>query len=152
MIKFWIAGIPKPSGSKRGFVNKKTGRVIITDAAGQPSKDWRYDCKKAAEAAMDGAPPLAGALTLDVIFVMPRPKSHYRTGKNAGLIKPDAPFFCTTTPDATKLTRGLEDSLTGIVWKDDAQVCVQYVRKLYDANPGAWVVVREAGLHWEEME
>ena len=31
-ISFWVPGIPKPAGSKRGFVNRKTGGVIITDA------------------------------------------------------------------------------------------------------------------------
>ena len=38
------------------------------------------------------------------------------------LLKDSAPVFKDTAPDLSKLWRAVEDSLTGIVYKDDSQV------------------------------
>jgi Holliday junction resolvase RusA-like endonuclease len=43
-------------------------------------------------------------------------------------------------PDATKLLRGLEDALTGVVWHDDAQIVSQHVEKRYALGPECVVV------------
>lgn len=42
-----------------------------------------------------------------------------------------APTHCPTTPDLSKLLRALEDGMTDVVWRDDAQVVQATVRKLY---------------------
>ncbi len=44
-------------------------------------------------------------------------------------------------PDATKLVRALEDALTRIVWKDDAQVVTQVVHKRFGEPERAEVYV-----------
>ena len=45
---------------------------------------------------------------------------------------------------ATKLIRAVEDALTGIVWRDDAQVAVQKVAKVYGDEPqGAVITIEE---------
>lgn len=134
---FFVPGTPKPGGSKRAFIIK--GRAILTDASGKAGKDWRGDVKVFARGRIDK--PLAGALTLKVDFHMPRPKSHYRTGKHAGVLRDDAPVWHTSKPDATKLLRSLEDALTGIAWADDSQIAVQAVSKVYSETPGASVTV-----------
>ena len=72
---------------------------------------------------------------------MPRPKGHYRTGKNALILRKNAPEHPTTKPDATKLLRSTEDALTGILWKDDAQIWCQNVTKTYGECPGAQIQV-----------
>jgi Holliday junction resolvase RusA-like endonuclease len=51
-------------------------------------------------------------------FRFPRPRSHY--GKR-GLL-PSAPRHMVTKPDLDKLIRAALDALTGIIWRDDAQV------------------------------
>lgn len=141
-IEFFVHGTPKPAGSKRGFVNPKTGKAILVDASGQKGKDWRHDCKMAAVDAMNGKQRFIGPVKLTVNFCMPRPKAHYK-GKTASL-KTNAPRWHTKTPDSTKLLRGLEDSLKGIVWDDDSQVAVQYVLKQYDGDTnGAFVLVED---------
>ena len=66
-------------------------------------------------------------LNLEVDFYVPRPKGHF--GKRG--LRLSAPAFPTVKPDATKLLRAVEDALTGIVWRDDAQVVEQHVSKLY---------------------
>ncbi len=140
-VRFFVPGKPIPGGSKRGFVNPRTGAVIITEAAGQANKEWRT-MVVAACLEVFKLPPFEGPLELKIEFRMPRPQSHYGTGRNKGALKPTAPTYHTTRPDSVKLTRALEDSLTHILWKDDSQNVILYVVKRYaDVNPGALVVV-----------
>ena len=138
-IEFFVPGIPKPAGSKRAFLNKKTGKIIVTEDC-ETSGDWRGDCKNFARKAYHEN-PIDGPVSLSVIFYMPRPKGHFGTGKKAGILKPNAPRWHTVKPDRTKLTRGLEDALTGIIWRDDSQVVCGEVVKIYGDLPGANITV-----------
>ncbi len=139
-VTFWVPGNPKPAGSKRGFVNKKTGGVIITDAC-KLTKSWQGDVKTFAYQAMKGQPLMDGPLELIVVFQQARPKWHYRTGKFAGVLHSNVPLFPTSAPDATKLVRAVEDAMSKVVWVDDALVVDQLVRKRY-GPPGALISVR----------
>lgn len=126
-----IEGKAEPAGSKRGFVNPKTGGVIITDA-NKKSKPWQQIVAAAAREAMDGRPPLEGPLELVASFYFVKPKS----------VKRDYP---SVRPDTTKLLRGLEDALTGIVWRDDAQVVQQHAFKSYADEAHVYVTVQQVG-------
>jgi len=140
-VLFFVPGKPIPGGSKRGFVNPRTGAVIITEAAGKANKDWRAQVVASCREVFK-LPPLEGPLELKIEFRMPRPQNHYGSGRNKGALKPTAPHYHCIRPDATKLTRALEDALTHILWKDDAQVTTQNVTKRYaDSKPGALVEV-----------
>lgn len=134
MIAFFVPGIPKPGGSKRGFYNPKSRRVIITEDC-KKSADWKsvvaYTARqKYAEV------PIAGPLILTMEFVFPRPKSHFNSKGN---LKPSAPFYHTIKPDATKVVRSTEDALKGILWWDDSQVAKQIVVKRYGDMPGVHI-------------
>ena len=137
-IEFFVPGIPRPGGSKKGFYNKKSGRVIIVDA-GTHTKPWRQTIMSFAlgEAATHGLLQHPGGLS--VCFFLPRPKKHYGTGKNSSVLKPDASYWHSIAPDTTKLMRALEDALTGILWRDDSQVVWQIGCKVYSEMPGARV-------------
>jgi len=152
-ISFFVAGQPAPGGSKRvGLVMRKEGgrrvpaldprtglpRTFATDMSGARGKTWRADVRQAATQAMGEQPPLAGALALDVTFTVARPKSHFRAN---GILRPTAPLWPVTRPDATKLLRALEDALIGLVFIDDSQVIDLGARKLYGVRVGAWVEV-----------
>ena len=142
-MKIQVFGIPKPGGSKRGFYNPKSKRVIITDDCAK-SRDWKTSVSQVA--ADSGMVPLSGPLLLEIIFVFPRPKGHFGTGKNENALKSGAPVYHTVKPDATKLTRSTEDALTGIAWRDDAQVAVQVITKRYampGTPPGAIISITE---------
>lgn len=139
-IIFWVPGNPKPAGSKRGFVNRKTGGVIITDAC-KLTKSWQGDVKMFAYAAMQGQPLMTGPLEMIVVFQQGRPKCHYGTGRNAGVLKHDAPLFPESAPDGSKLTRAVEDAMSKVIYVDDAQIVDQLVRKRY-GPPGALITVR----------
>ncbi len=140
MIEFFVPGIPQPGGSKRAFVNKKTGRAIITED-NPKSRPWRAVVVDRATAAMRGRAPLTGPVWMSVIFYVLRPRGHYGTGRNQGTVKRSAPKAPMVRPDYLKLTRSTEDALKGICWKDDSQVVEAHLYKRYGERPGADVKV-----------
>lgn len=139
-VTFTVLGRPQPAGSKKGFVNPKTGRVIITDDA-KKSRPWKSVCSGDAHVAMAGRVLLDGPLGFKVTFYVQRPKSHFGTGRNARTLKDSAPAYPAVKPDTTKLVRAIEDALTGIVWRDDAQVVTQVAFKRYGEPERAEVTV-----------
>ena len=141
MIEFFVPGIPKPGGSKRAFYNKKLKRAMVVDACAK-TKDWKASVQAFAITAFQGS-LFRGPVSLSVEFRMPRPKAHYRTGKHAGELRDDAPYWHTTRPDRTKLLRSTEDALKGVLWGDDCQVCAGEVFKVYSETPGALIRVTE---------
>ena len=146
-VSFFVPGIPKPAGSKRAFIIK--GRAVITDANNN-ARDWKIDVQHAAKAASDQMEGnlFSGPIKVIMMFLLPRPKGHYRTGKNAHLLRDDAPMHPMSKPDVLKLARGTEDALTGMLWHDDAQITNEHIFKRYcmpglDSGPGCQVEIRE---------
>lgn len=133
MIEFFVAGTPKPAGSKRAFVIPNTNRAVLTDASGKPGKDWRGDVRAKAEEAMGDEMPLGCPVGVVLTFYMPRPKGHYGSGKNADKLKgPDrAPRWNTSAPDVDKLSRAILDALKGVCWTDDAVIAHKLASKPY---------------------
>lgn len=136
MLSFTVYGTPAPSGSKTPF-RGKSGAIFVRDASPR-SYPWKRDVAKEAALAMRGGHLLAGPLRLEVAFYVPRPKGHF--GKKG--LRAIAPAFPTVKPDATKLLRAVEDSMNGVVWRDDSQVVEQYVTKQYGEPARAEVSVR----------
>lgn len=146
MISFFVSGIPKPAGSKRGFALKKggvfTGRVVITDDC-KTSRDWKTDVKFAAKSAYS-LPLLSGPLSVKFMFYLQRPKGHFGSGRNSATLRDGAPIYPIVKPDVLKLSRAVEDACTGIIWVDDAQIVVEYLIKIYiQEKPGVYVEVTE---------
>lgn len=144
-ISFFVAGLCKPAGSKRGFAIRRggvlTGQVAITDAC-KGSADWKRTVAFTARQHYTG-PLLQGPLEVAFVFTMVRPKSHFGTGKNIGLQKKDAPLWHIIKPDALKVSRAIEDSLTGIIWVDDSQICKEHLTKLYGDTPGVTITITQ---------
>ena len=129
-----VHGQPAPQGSKRAFAVRgkggvPTGRIAVIESSHDRVKSWRQAVIDAALAThRPYAWPLDGPLRLGIVFALPRPKSHYRTGSNSHLLKDSAPRHPIGTPDLSKLLRATEDALTDVgIWRDDAQV-VHYSR------------------------
>lgn len=149
-VSFTVYGDAEPAGSKRQVpVRRKvngqwvpTGRVLVIDA-NPKAKDWQDRVAKIAGETMAGQNLLLGPVELQVTFYRARPRSHYGTGKNIGRLRDNLPIYPTTKPDATKLLRGVEDALTSVVWRDDAQVCVQRTEKRYGEPARIEVTIRE---------
>jgi Holliday junction resolvase RusA-like endonuclease len=126
-----VYGRPQPAGSKRAFRNPHTGRIAVVDAS-KGTKPWQQQVAGAALEACGSEPLLLdGPLILDVKFYLARPRGHYRTGKNAHLVRDAAPDYPIGRPDTTKLLRAVEDALSGIVWTDDSRVVYQLASKHY---------------------
>jgi crossover junction endodeoxyribonuclease RusA len=139
-IEFVVPGVAQPRGSKRAMPNRAGGRPLMVDTNAK-SKPWMAAVAAAASEAMNGAGLIDGALRLELWFNLPRPKSHYGTGKNSARLKASAPHFHESKPDCDKLVRAIGDAMTGVVYRDDAQLATLEVRKRY-ANGSAGVRVR----------
>lgn len=145
-VTFTVHGTPIPQGSMSAFVNPRTGRAIITDQKGDRLKKWRTQIADAARTAHNG-PPLNGPLTVQLLFLLPRPKNHWREGRFAGLLKPWAPTAHTVKPDLDKLARAALDALTqSAVIHDDAQISTLHANKAYispESQPGIHITIKE---------
>jgi Holliday junction resolvase RusA-like endonuclease len=145
--RFFVPGLPAPGGSKKAFAFVgKDGKphANVTDAAGKRNKDWRACVALAATEHF--AAPLPDAICVDFLFVLPRPKGHFGSGRNAAVLKANAPPHHMLAPDAAKLARSTEDALTKIAWADDAQVVDLRTRKQYGTRPGCHITIRYAPL------
>lgn len=129
-IQFRVIGRPATQGSKKtvpitrgdGSPVIKHGCPLVRTIDDNPRlSDWRRQVAAAAREAYDG-PLLIGAVSLSLVFVRPRPKGHFGTGRNAGVLKSSAPEYPTARPDVLKLARAVEDSCSGVLWVDDSQV------------------------------
>lgn len=127
-LEFFVAGRPAPQGSKRHVGN---GIMVESSKAVAP---WRTTVAWHAAQVHLGA-PLDGALLVRLEFLMPRPTS---------LPKKKATPRHTKRPDVDKLTRAVNDALSGVIWRDDSQVVTQTVHKRYaelDEQPGVLIRV-----------
>ena len=132
-LSFEVAGTPIPQGSKRAWLNSTSGKVMMTEASGTKHSTWRNEVTGQARQAMANVgrfgQPYREAISCTLTFQFHRPLSHYGTGKNSEAIKPKAPTHPVKPPDLDKLTRAIWDSLTSVVWVDDAQVVAATIRK-----------------------
>jgi Holliday junction resolvase RusA-like endonuclease len=140
VIAFTVYGQAAPAGSKRGF--QRGGRVIITDA-NPNARAWKAVVLDAASQAMNGHELLHGPISLQLTFCVPRPKGHYGSGRNADRVRGSAPAHPTVKPDLLKLARGVEDALSGVCYRDDAQIVREVLRKEYSEPARVEVVLTE---------
>lgn len=113
-------GLPGPQGSK---THVGGGRMIESSAKVKPWRDVVAWSAVSARNKVRGWRPLTGPVALSLVFTMPRPRSHYGTGRNADVVRPSAPPRPAVTPDLDKLWRATGDALTTAqIYRDDAQV------------------------------
>ena len=122
-IKFTVYGTPATQGSKI-----RTQYGVRED--NPKLSQWRQQVAEVAKREYSGE-PFTGRLSLSLIFHRPRSRSDYGTGKNADKLKASAPLEPTKRPDLTKLTRAVEDAMTGIIYHDDSQITHQIISKVF---------------------
>ena len=133
MINITIKG--KPIALKR-HRSTRTGRMY--DPSAKDKKQiWlqiaRFKPKR----------PLEGKIMLFATFYMPRPKSHYRTGKYANVLKDKMPEYHTNTPDLSNLIKLYEDILQPSFYLDDSQICRIQAEKVYSKQPRTEIIIEE---------
>lgn len=129
MITFSVPGTPIPQGSKQAFTNG--GKTWLVEA-NKEIYSWREKVGKSATIAMElhRQKPLEGAVSIEIDFIMPRPKTVTRARH-------------TVKPDLDKLVRAINDSITGICFKDDSQVVRINASKNYErfGTPGVIITL-----------
>lgn len=126
MISFTVVGKPEQQGSKRAFVNKKTGRAVVVEDNKVAQKSWRAAVVEIARGHTDRA-LLDGPVCVWIEFHMKRPQAKKRA------------HWAPSRPDIDKLARNVLDALTdsGLI-RDDAQVCRLNVEKRYADRTDPW--------------
>lgn len=128
LIKFTVLGEAQTRGSKSGMVPRAKGggfvmrgnspMVCMVDS-NKKSVAWMNQVRYAARQAYSG-PLIESPVRVGICCYFVRHKSHYRTGRNAHLLKADAPRV--PKADFDKITRAILDSLSKIVYRDDSLV------------------------------
>lgn len=128
MIHLYVAGEPKPQGSKNAYV--RGGRAVLVEA-NKALPEWRRRVELAL-AEYKPEQPISGPVSVELTFFFTRPKSVKRE-------------FMTVKPDIDKTSRAILDCLVraGIL-KDDSLVVDLAATKHYSEGlAGCWIDIRE---------
>lgn len=146
-LAFFVPGIAQPAGSKR--IGRHGTRYVVLDD-NKKAAGWKERVALAAAEAKEKAGItglLDGPLSLSVSVYRARPQAHLNA---KGEVKANAPEYPATKPDLTKLVRGLEDALLGVVYADDSRIVEQHAEKCWVSedggpwpDPGAVIIVSE---------
>lgn len=140
-IQFFVPGIARTAGSKIASKTKE-GKPFVRPA-GKFTKAWMDTVRYFAYQHVNRMCLLQGAVKLSITFFIARPKGHYGTGRNADILKNSAPTYPISTPDLSKLTRAVEDALTGLIWKNDSCIVIHSINKVYGGPCGAKILIEE---------
>lgn len=129
-ISFTVPGLPRAQKRHRTYMKGKGGKPLPfarnVDPSKQDKANFLAQCRRHAPDA-----PWTGPLRLTVVFLFPHPKTHYRTGKHSNELRPDAPSWHTSRPDTDNLCKLVKDALSGVFYRDDAQIAGLVATKCY---------------------
>jgi Holliday junction resolvase RusA-like endonuclease len=69
-------------------------------------------------------------------FYCKRPKNHYKTGKNANILKESSPKYNTNNKDLDNMVKFVLDALNNKLYEDDRQIFELTCSKLYSEKDG----------------
>ena len=136
-IELFVSGIPKGQPRPKAF--SRGGIASVYDPG--TAEGWKGQIALAIRSFIPSVPiPFPVALQL-VVFI-PRPKAHFRTGKNSHQLRDDAPKWCPKKPDSDNYAKAVMDAITTLrVWEDDSQVVDLRVRKFYESGRGPGCII-----------
>lgn len=149
LASFFVPGRPATKGSARAYTYRRAaakgggmGARVTND--NPRAAAWDRLVTIAAKANYKGE-PVSGPVAVRLVFLYERPKSHgVKFGRHAR--RPLPPATSRALGDVDKAARCCLDSLTGVIFYDDAQVVSLTAEKQYalpGETPGARVVVLE---------
>jgi crossover junction endodeoxyribonuclease RusA len=109
-----------------------------------PIVAWRQTIFDTAKRAWRYFNPLIGPLRIYRCFRFRRLKSHFGTGRNAGVLKPGAPVHHTSKPDPDNVDKSLFDMLTqaGVITDDCIIAQGENIKRYCDIGESPGVTVR----------
>ncbi len=133
-IKFAIVG--PVQAQQRPRFSRQNGHVRTYDD--KKSRTYKAHVQKcAARYAPEQLIDSAIELHIDVFHKLQQSGSkQLKADKLAHRVRP------TVKPDLDNLAKGIKDALTGMIWRDDAQVVSLTVRKFYAVDPRAEITIR----------
>ena len=141
-IVFRVDSVPVAQPRQRHRIIASQGRTFAQNytPAKHPATQFKSDVKMAAAVAHPTSGPLSGALHVDVLFVMPRPKGMIWKKR---LMPREAH---TKKPDIDNLLKCVMDALKDLCWRDDSQVSAVTACKVIasgDETPHVVVRIKE---------
>lgn len=139
LIEIYINGVPKGQPRPRSFIMGGKARVYNPSTA----EGWKNAIAAAFQMFIPEK-PYEGPLSVSIWFRMPRPKSHYRTGKFSNLLKDSAPEFHLQKPDLDNMVKAVLDCLVHIRYiVDDDEIAVLNTGKWWSGRDesGATIIV-----------
>ena len=112
-IEITIPGLPVSQPRQRHAII--AGRTVNYTPSNHPVQSFKAVCKLVASQKLPK--PLAGPVEVEIAFYFQRPSN--KTWKT----RPMPLEAKTTKPDLDNLAKAVMDSLNGVAWIDDAQVC-----------------------------
>ena len=144
---FFVAGIPKGQPRVKAAIRKGCAHAVVYDPGTADAWKLNVACCARSHRSPSAIPIFSGPVALGIIFHMPRPLSHYKSGKASNGLKESAPVYHVAKPDSDNLAKAVMDALTNLggIWHDDAQVAQLTVEKRYtNALCGAKIEIAEA--------
>ncbi len=126
-FRTFVRGVPAAKGNLTAFVVR--GRPIVTERKTGGVKEWQAAVNAVLQDRWTG-PPLEGPVRVQLGFCLLKPPS-----------VPKKRYCPTVKPDIDKLARAVLDAMTGIVFRDDAQVVSLLAAKRYHSEGGVEVEV-----------
>lgn len=128
--EFFVYHLPEPEPRKQHRLVRTPGREYIQTYTKEnsPVNVYKQAIKFEAMQAIAGRGPLSGPLSVEIQFIMPRPKSI--VWKRKEMIRE----WHWGRPDIDNLQKALFDALNGVAWNDDGQVCELDVIKIIAAG------------------
>ncbi|WP_052362270.1 RusA family crossover junction endodeoxyribonuclease [Geminisphaera colitermitum] len=147
-IVFFVSGDPKGQPRPRAFARRVGNKFVARVFDAGTAEGWKSRIAVAAKS-LTPAQPYTDPVRVRLHFFFPRPKAHFRTGKNAHLMRDDAPSYHIAKPDCDNLAKAVLDAMTqlGGWWGDDQQVaslavCKSYVSTI-QLHPGVNISVSQ---------
>jgi Holliday junction resolvase len=129
MISLDLYGEPVPQARARTV--RRGNKTITYDPASKLKEGYKWQIRSQYR-----EEPLTVPVAIDILFMMPIPKSTSKT-KTAAMA--NGTIHHMKRPDLDNLEKFLLDVLNDVVLKDDGQVVEMHARKIYSTKPGTYV-------------
>ena len=133
-IEFTVYSVPVAQPRQRHRIFRSRSGVLLAGnyiPATNPVNQYKYDVRQTAQKYMNGNGLWFGPLGMHLEVYLPRPKKLDK-GKKSNA----AAQWHFGQKDVDNLYKSIADALTGIVYKNDGQICNALVQKFYHERAG----------------